>query len=554
MKIKTVHPLWVFLLLAPFFYGGFMEWVSCLYAIGLIGYLLCCMRKKGLLTVRSNLTLCALGILVLFYGLSGFWAVDHGMALVGFCKFLPLPLFALAVMQMGQEERWRLLEAVPVSGGMMVVLSLGLGQLSPFQGMIFENGRLGGFFQYPNTFAVFLLAGVIFLAGKAHWGRLEFLNLLISVAGIAMTGSRTVFFLLAAVLVIFCLVFKGKKRWVLCLLLAVLVLGSSLYVIVTGNLSTVGRYLTVSFGSSTLLGRLLYYKDALPVILKAPFGLGYLGYFYRQGSFQTGVYSVMHIHNEFLQILLDVGWIPAVLLVIALVSSLVRQRDLIRRMLLAVIVVHCMVDFDLQFISVGFVLLLAVDLERGKLYVYHKKMPWQIVGAVLAGFCLWIGIASGFYQFGYSAAAARLYPGYTQARVSMLPQLDDPEEMEKAADQILSWNQSVSLAYSAMARAAYARGDFANMIIYKQQAITLSKYELAEYLDYFDMLYVGIQLYLKNGDVESAEFCRQRLLEIPELLEQVLAETDGLAWKIRDKPKLRLPEEYQERLRGLGGA
>ena len=46
-----------------------------------------------------------------------------------------------------------------------------------------------------------------------------------------------------------------------------------------------GRFLTTSLHSSTLLGRLLYAQDALPVILRHPFGLGYRSYTYMQGSF-----------------------------------------------------------------------------------------------------------------------------------------------------------------------------------------------------------------------------------------------------------------------------
>ena len=61
-------------------------------------------------------------------------------------------------------------------------------------------------------------------------------------------------------------------------------------------------------------------------------------YYYLQGSFQTGVYSVLNIHNELMQVLLDVGWIPAALMVMAVVKSfmakqtgLTKRRRLIQR-------------------------------------------------------------------------------------------------------------------------------------------------------------------------------------------------------------------------------
>lgn len=535
----------LFFMLAPFLYGGFHEWVSCLYSLALIGILLWGAQREGGLRLQKHLTFFAVLTLACFYGVSAFWAVDRGMAIVGFFKFLPLPLFALALMQIGAQERREILDAAPISGGVMVALSLVLWLIPACRDALYVNGRMGGFFQYPNTFALFLLVGLILLAGREKWKLAEWLCLPLLLAGIALSGSRTVFFLTAAVVFALCFFLKGKKRWALCLLLAAMVAGTSLYVALTGNVAGIGRYLTSSLGSSTFLGRFLYYKDVLPVVLKHPFGLGYLGYYYQQGSFQTGVYTVQHVHNDFLQILVDVGWIPAALFVAALVLGFLRRKGFIDRLLLAAIVAHCMFDFDLQFVSLWFLLLLALDWEGGKGRMLGKKMLWRTAGAVAASLCLWQGIALGLYRFGKNEAAVKVYPGCTGAWISLLSQAGDAEEMERVADEILSRNQSVSLAYSAKARAAYANGDFERMIAYKRQAIAHAKYEMEEYLDYFDMLYVGIQLYLKNGDVESAEFCRQRLMEIPDMLQEVSDGTDELAWKIRDKPDLALPEEYQ---------
>lgn len=52
----------------------------------------------------------------------------------------------------------------------------------------------------------------------------------------------------------------------------------------TGNMQSIGRYLTISLSSSTFLGGLLYVKDAVIPILTNPLGLGYQGYGYEQGS------------------------------------------------------------------------------------------------------------------------------------------------------------------------------------------------------------------------------------------------------------------------------
>lgn len=128
----------------------------------------------------------------------------------------------------------------------------------------------------------------------------------------------------------------------------------------------------------------------------------------------------------------------------------------------------------------------------------------------------------------------------------MLANLEDAGKMEEIADEILSRNSSISLAYSAKARSAYGKGNFEDMIFFKRKAIALSRYEKNEYLDYFNMLYVGVQLYSSMGDTASAAVCIEELKEIPKMMEEVLEGTDAYAWRIKDKPELTFPEEYQD--------
>lgn len=549
MQDYNIRAAQVFLLASPFLCGGFYEGVSCLFSVILTGYLLYLLKKSGVIIIKINLTWISMLLLVIAYGVSVIWAVDHGMAVLGFVKFLPLLLFLTIIMQI-QGGREALLDMVPLAGGFMTVLSSVLGQIPLWRDYFWVNKRLAGFFQYPNAFALYLIAGTVILAGKDVWNRRQIINIIVLLSGIVLTGSRTSFFILLAVLAGYTVFHKNSGlRKVLLLLMAGLAALTGLYVMLTGNVSNVGRYMTSFTNTSTFLGRLLYFKDALPVILRHPLGLGYMGYYYLQGSFQTGVYSVLHIHNELLQVFLDVGWIPAVLLAAAAVKSfLAKQTGLTRRMLLFAVSVHCMFDFDLQFIVIGFVLLLAMDTESGDERRIASKVWIPAAAGILMGVSCWFGIVSGFYRWGEYETAAALYPGCTDAWLKMLPRAKDEDEMERLADNILELNQSASLAYSAKARLAYAEGDFESMIEYKQKAIALARYELEEYLDYFDMLYVGVQLYEQAGDEESAEFCRQKLLEIPDMMEEVLDETDELAYKIKDKPDLALPEEYQEML------
>ena len=345
------------LLICPFLLGCFFPWGSALISLILIALLLLLLRR-GLFCVTHSAPFLAAVSIVLFHLGGMIWGTDRGMALVGAVQFLPLPLFVLLLEQYPPDQRMELLRRMPYTASSMVILSFPLSSISFLKDWFLVAGRQAGFFQYPNTYAIFLLfALVLVLFGASlRFGRLPWLVLL--TLGILLSGSRIVFFLLLAVFLIFFVREKSRKARLSVLIIAgAVVLGSILYALLTGNRESIGRFLTSSFTASEFVGRLLYARDAIPVILRHPLGLGYTGYHCLQGSFQTGVYSTQHVHNEFLQLLLDVGWVPAGLFLWALWRGLrSREGGFCRKMLLAVLLLHCLLDFDTQFISITLLL------------------------------------------------------------------------------------------------------------------------------------------------------------------------------------------------------
>ena len=86
-----------------------------------------------------------------------------------------------------------------------------------------------------------------------------------------------------------------------------------------------------------------------------------------QGSYQTGIYAVQTVHNDLLQLMLDAGWLPALLLTAAVVHSLLRKDGTLRhRLLLSVICLHGLLDFSLQYISILLFLFLLLDYDLVK--------------------------------------------------------------------------------------------------------------------------------------------------------------------------------------------
>ena len=536
------------ILLCPFLCGGFFPWASAPVSLILVVLQLLLLRRGLLCPTRSAPFLAAVSI-VLFHLGGIFWGTDRGMALVGAVQFLPLPLFILLLEQFASERRMDPLQKMPYAASAMVLLSFLLSRIPSLAPWFLVAGRQAGFFQYPNTYAVYLLFALVLVLfgtplrfGKLPWAA-------VTTLGIILSGSRTVFFLLLAVSLVFFFTDKSKQSRLHILILAALVLfGSVLYVLLTGNRGSVGRFLTVSLTSSEFVGRLLYARDALPVILRHPLGLGYTGYRCLQGSFQTGVYSVQHVHNELLQLLLDVGWIPAALFLWALWRGFrSREGGLCRKLLLAVLVLHCLLDFDTQFVSVALLLFLVLDAEP---QARKPASPSRAVRGLSAGillvsalFSLWIGTASFLYYLRKPADAVRIYPAYTVALADLLPNAAE-QDLGPLADRVLRLNKAVALAYDARAKADFSAGNFSGMIAHKQEAIRLSRYNLTEYLDYFDILRYARERYLQRGDTDSADSCLSLIIEIPGMLETVDAQTSRLGRIIRDKPDLRLPPPY----------
>ena len=336
---------------------------------------------------------------------------------------------------------------------------------------------------------------------------------------------------------------------------AIMLAGTFLYATLTGNYDVVGRYLTSSLSSSTFIGRFLYFRDAIPQILTHPLGFGYLGYRSVQGSFQSGVYSIVHIHNDLLQIMLDIGWIPAIVCLIAVIMRFKKGMKFTFGLALAVILLHCLFDFDLQFVSID--LILAVLLYENKNVSKEleiNKMPALIASSVIVLWAFYLGMADMAASFGMDSTAVKIYPGYTDSWIVILQDSKDASEYDALGSRILSLNDSCSIAYSARARAAFSRGDLYSMMELKKKAISLNRYSLAEYLDYFDMLYYGASLFIQNADNGSAQICINEMLNIPVSLEEVRSSTSDLGWKIDDQPELDLPQEYLDIIGSLTGA
>lgn len=535
--------------------GGYFISVSALAVLFLLGVLFYRMYYEKKVTTAWDLNMLAFAVLVFAYLAVSLWAVDSGMAILGFIKFLPLLLFYVLISGR-KEERKRMISALPMLGCLMTIFSFVMMQFSVFAERVSVAGRLSGFFQYPNTYALFMLVCLIIVLWRLDYRHPDWLDLVYLVAavfGIAMSGSRTVF-VLTVVALLYLAIVKGPGRKVIFFVLVAAAAAVGVIAIVAGNTGVLNRFADITLGASTFLGRLLYARDAVPLIVTHPFGLGYYGYYFIQQSAQTGVYSVVNVHNEFLQMFLDVGVIPAVLMSAAILRSLFsKETDARNRLVLIVLILHSLFDYDFQFLIMGFVLILFLDMRNVRIF---KVPPFTgtVLGTAGTGIIV-VAVLSGLSDFQYTSGdyekSARTYSGNTLARVALLREADSAEEMRELAEDLIADNKYLAVAYSARARAEFSEGDIGSFIEDKLKAIELAPYQYEEYTDYLEILSYCQNEYLSNGKMEDAWICAERAAEIPNMLEELRKRTSPLAWLIDDRPQVSLSQTDLERIKEM---
>lgn len=542
---------WI-LLLSLVLSGGFNEYVGCVLSAIISVLLIVKIAQNRNFVVNINITSLSIAVITLLYLISCFYAVDSGMAFVGFLKFLPVLLYMLLLMQdKGIKEH--LIALLPYVALALGVLSLVLMYIPITKDYFTVSDRLAGFFQYPNTFALFLLVGELTALSKEKLKPIDIISALLLIILLLFTGSRAVFILAVFSNVLIIFFRKGKKvKILLGIVVAVLAVAVLLMLPLFNNSEIFSRYFTISFTESTFIGRLLYYFDAFPLILRHPFGLGYMGYYYVQQSIQTGVYSVMFIHNDFLQLFLDVGWIPCLLFVVGIIKSFFRKGNSAgKRIILLTVFLHCLFDFDLQFISMFFILLLFLNYNDGKQFELKKGAVFVFSFVITGLLSLYFAVALGLAHFGFNQAADSMFPGNTQNKVDLLIAEDDIVAQNAIADRIISQNEYVQIAYSAKARYAFSQGDFESLISYKNKIFQIAPFSYDEYEDYCYMLIQGIQLYKQAGDEYSTEVCEQQLLKTADRLDRLDDKLSNLGRKIVDQPKTDLPDDIVKYINSL---
>ncbi len=536
----------IVLIVAVLLVGSFNEFAGCILSVILTVYLFLKLKKEKRLSIKVNLLSVSIALICVMYGVTILWAVDRGMAFVGFLKFLPLLLYLIAIWQ---SKDLNFETILPYFSAAMVLISTA-GMHIPFTSQFFSvAGRLAGFFQYPNTLALFLLVSEIILLSKEKFKIYDFVCLAVLIFGLLYTGSRTVFVIAIAVNIV-TLIYKFRKSFkkkVVLLSIAVFAAVAIAVVLVIFLLSpdVLKRYLSISFTESTFVGRILYWVDSLPLLLKYPFGMGYLGYNYIQGTVQTGWYTVRYAHNDFLQLALDVGIIPAIIFVAAIIKTVFKKGfSFYKKAAVLSLCAHSFFDFDLQFLSVFFLLILLLDHSDGKTITVRKNR--SAINCILGVLCvvsIYMGVHLSLAYFEANDIADKIYPFNTDVKIAMLESEKDLSRANEICDRILAQNTVTPIPYSVKAKYYYSVGDFNSLISAKRAVFERNPFKYYEYEEYCQMLINGIALYQKSGDTQSVEYCQQELVNVKKALAANIFKLSELGKKIDMQPTSQLPDE-----------
>lgn len=460
------------------------------------------------------------------------------MAFIGFLKFLPISLYAVLLWQ--EEDKTKVLEFLPYFAVVLVVLSTIGAQINILSDFFVVAGRFSGFFQYPNTFALFLLICELLILKKIRLKIIDYISVCILIGGLLYTGSRTVFILFFISNFLMVLIITNKKtRFAILLLAFFLMVSIATIIFLFRDNAIISRYLNIGFGASTFVGRILYFLDALPLLIKHPFGMGYMGYFYIQNSIQTGIYNITYVHNDFLQFFLDIGIIPALLFIVSVILFFFKKSvALADKLVVATFCLHNLFDFNLQFIAMFFLFILLTDTKESKLVILNNGKITKPIAILVFVVNIFMAVSLILAHFGLNEIASRIYPYNTRSNLSMLEEESDLNQANKLADHILKQNDTYFAPYSVKAKYSYSMGDFLGVITNKNMVFSRYPFKYTEYKEYCVMLINGIAIFERQGDDQSALICKKEILSTYAKLEANKTRLSKLGSKIDEQPVL----------------
>lgn len=527
-------PLLFLLLASVLFYGGYYDCTVLLFGAVLVILLLFSVRQSGSLRLPAGPEALCLYALLLFHLAALPFAVSRGMALTGALRIGVWILFFLYAFTYTPEERQDILTVTAWFGALLSLLSSALFLWQRATGFQDPNGRADGPFDYANTWALFQLVCLLLLLLRRNRKSRDLAAMAILLLGIWLSGSRGTFLLLLALAVFLglrSLILERRARPVLVglgLLLAAGILANLI-----GGGMVLDRLAALSPSSSSLNGRLLSWLDGLTLLKVHPMGIGRGGYLYLQPLVQTGPYTLRHIHNEYLQAALDGGLLSGLLLAGLVLCLILRKGIPFReRLVMIAIAAHAVIDFDLQYTAVAFILLLCGAGGKSRDLPVTRRLPLRLGGMALALVLCWGATGYGLSLLGRDRAAARLLPGDLELAENALLSSDTPEEAETAARRILASTDLSMIAWDWAAGKAAGEDRPMEAVHARYQYLLLNPYRGEVYEEMTSML----EALWPDASPGERDTLRETAEDVTDRLKEVEARTRPSAYRMAEPP------------------
>lgn len=543
---------WFLLAVMACLWGGIYDFTVAIYGICFAIGLFVVVKAKQTLQITGNYATLAMVLLLAGFVISMIFARDKGIAFLGVLRILVFFLFWVFWSNLNPETResfWYKLTDI------VAVLTVGAVFCYFIPGVktyLFRAGRLGGVLQYSNTYAILLLIlliGLFYRKQKQNskvpkW--LSYVEAGIFIAGILWCGSRSAFVLLVIALLLLLVKKRKQIQWKWMLLPGICIVGAACISIFVLDYD-IARLADLTLSSSTLNGRILYWRDALVQLGHHPAGLGYMGYYFMQPQFQTGNYTVKYVHNDILQFGLDGGWIALAGILLLFFGGILHKKNTEKnRLILVFLLLHVLFDFDLQYGLLFCILLMCADTDGAKVWkikkadVYGISIAGMVVGAYFA-------IALGSSFAGNQQLATAMYPGNTFAWEEQM----NEEQDAKAAEKIIQKNGMLASAYECEAVSWIPSGDYEKAADAVSEMLQRAGYQSDYYNQAVYELSYCLQAAVEANDMESAQDILNEIQSVPDLIKAKEKQATTFAWRINDSPKIELEESISKYIENL---
>lgn len=549
LNSKMSKILFAILLFFPFFVGGYYVFYSAAVGIVLLIALLVHIFKTKSIKYSKSFTFFVLLFMSVMYFLTKFWAVDKSMSIHGFVKFFTAFLFTLAIIQISREERQQLLYSVPITAVIMTVFTELMGFTEFGRNRFYDNiGDLHGAFEYANAFAIYLLIAFIIALCSNIKIPFKLVTIVVCAYGIYKSNSRAVWMISAVmlVLIVLCYVFKNVSKSTRKLIVLLIFLFGVLSFIILYRFGIVEKVFNYINTDGSFNERYLYYTDTLRYILKHPFGKGAYAFYFAQSKFQSAYYYAIDVHCDLLQYAIEIGVIPALLFAVVVLKQLFsKQTSLLQKLVMTAIMLHSLFDYDLQFISILFVLLLCFDYPNIQEKEVDSKLIPTVIASVFAVLYVVIGLSAFCNYIGDHQKSVYYYKN-TPSLIILMQSTNDKQSAYVIAQEILKRNDSVYEPNNVMANIYSADNKYGKAVKQMELVIEKDPRTMQHYRDYIDLLVKANKYYEERGETEKSQNCKNKIASVDDMIMELKENTAARGILYGRKQNFEIGKKYKE--------